>query len=227
MNCDQVDDLLQGFIDGDLPADQSVALINHHKTCEACNKAYTEQTQIKSLLQNINIPPHSEGFVNRVLDNATSSQPSTGKHPVTMVLSGSIAASLAIWLFVSGALLTEPVNSGKANHDIYQVAVSKDVKTIKLAIDSSKKLEGVTMSIELTPNLELSGYRDQQSIQWNTNFHKGINVLSLPITGLASGNGEIITRVQMNGKKKIMRIQTHYQMPVNLEHQTSLLDIYS
>lgn len=217
MNCNQVDNLLQDYIDGDLPEAQLKAMAEHHQTCSACENSYHKAVQIRALLQTMPVPPASEGFVDRVLNQA---QRGSGyqKPALYKAFAGAIAAGFAIWFITASTLLSVPTNTQDSTNNIYKVTVSNEVKTIKVAIESKYKLTDVQMSIELSPNLELAGFGSRTSINWSTQLKKGINLIQLPILGLAAGNGEIITRIQMNGKEKIMYIKTNYQTPDNVWH---------
>ncbi len=220
MNCEQVNNLLQDYIDGDLPEAQLKALTEHHQICSTCESNYRKAVQIRTLLQTMPVPPASEGFVDRVLNKAQHS--SDNQKPVIYkAFAGAIAAGFAIWFITASTLLTTPVNTQNSTNDIYKVMVSNEIKTIKVAIESKYKLSNVQMSIELSPNLELAGFGSRTSINWNTQLKKGINLIQLPILGLAAGDGEIITRIQMNGKEKIMHIRTNYQIPDNVWHLTN------
>ncbi len=220
MNCEQVDNLVQDYIDDDLPEAQLKAITGHHQICSTCESNYQKAVQIRALLQAIPVPPASEGFVDRVLSEAQHS--SGNQKPATYrAFAGAIAAGFAIWFITASTFFTTPVNTQNNTNDIYKVMVSNEVKTIKVVIESKYKLADVQMSIELSPNLELAGFRSRTSINWSTQLKKGTNLIQLPILGLAAGDGEIITRIQMNGKEKIMHIRTNYQIPGNVWHLTN------
>lgn len=212
MNCDQTNQLMQDYIDGQLSNEEMSALREHVQLCSVCNTIHNALVNVREQLQNISIPPHSEGFVERVLAQATKPAMDKRYQTVPKIIGGSLAAGLlAFWLISVNTLPTAPGDTGLTASGIYHVAVNDEVKTIKVAIDSNEALEGVNMRIELTPNLQLSGFTGRQQVDWSTNFRKGVNILSLPIVGLASGDGEIITSVRVNGKNKMMRIKTRYQ----------------
>ena len=69
------------------------------------------------------------------------------------------------------------------------------------------------MRVELSDNLELKGFGNKKQIHWTTHLREGVNVISLPIVGIAQGRGDITTRIQLNGKEKVMRIKTEYKLP--------------
>lgn len=209
MNCNQVEHLLQGYLDDDLSEALSKAVEKHHKKCNKCSNAYKKAVQINTLLKEMPVPPLSEGFVDRALNKAT--QETRHNKPTIYTLgAGAIAAGFALWFVVASTLLTTPVTTPT---NPYTVTVNSEVKTIKVAINSESEFDRVQMSIELSPNLEIAGYGNRTSINWDTRLKKGVNVIKLPVVGLASGGGTITTRVQMQGKEKVMQIQTNYPAP--------------
>jgi len=217
MNCNQVDNLLQNFIDGDLSEPESRAIAEHHQTCSTCEDNYNTAVQIRALVQEIPVPPHSGDFINRVLDQAANSNK---QKPVMVAFTGAVAAGFAAWFIVTstlfGTLFSTP---GDIQDSVYNVLVSNETQTIKVAIESEHALSGVQISVELSPNLELAGFGNRTTINWDTQLKKGLNIINLPISGLAAGSGKIITRVRMNGNEKIMQIQTSYQSPDNVWYQ--------
>lgn len=214
MNCEQANNQMQDYIDGCLPDEEAQNLDTHIAACKSCREAYEGYVNIKESLQNIVIPPPGEGFEDRVIAKAVESGSESRKKRAIAIktFGGSLAAGLlAFWLLSNDLLQDIPATKTGNSIKDYHVIVDDTEKTIKVAIESNNALEGVNMRVELTPNLQLSGFTGRQEINWYTNFNKGVNILSLPITGLASGDGEIITHVKVNGKNKILRIKTCYQ----------------
>ena len=82
-----------------------------------------------------------------------------------------------------------------------------------MAIDSELSIDSVEMSIDISDNLAIRGYGSQKNISWNTSLNKGINVIALPVSAIALGDGEITTHIRLNGKEKIFIIKTRYQSP--------------
>ena len=220
MNCTEVEKFLNDFIDGELPEPFIKRVAEHQQSCHRCNESYQSAMKIRTLLADMPVPPPSEGFFERALNVATQeSEPEKGKSEISKAVYGAVAAGLAVWFIAAGEIFTKPVDTQDYAESFYKVMVNNEVNTIKVAIDSEHELDEVQISIELTDNLELAGFANRTAINWNARLKKGINVIKLPISGLASGDGEIITRVQMNGKEKVMYIHTNYQSTGNVWHQ--------
>ena len=218
MNCSQIDNLLDAYIDGDLSPALLNAVSQHHQSCSSCADSYHKAIKLRSLLKVTPVPPLSEGFADRAFKKVTQS--SDRKKRISFATySGAIAAGLAIWLISADLIFPTSNNTNSGVNDIYVELTKTGVKTINVAIESEHDLNSVQLSIQLTPNLELAGFGNRTSINWDTRLKQGTNVIKLPIVGLAAGEGEIITRIQMNGKEKVMHIKTKYQTPDNVRYQ--------
>lgn len=210
MNCNQTDALLQDYINEDLSDTLVKAVSNHHQSCNECYRKHENMLNIITDLHELPVPAHSEDFVERALDKASTEH---DLHKQALPVIGSaLAAGLAVWFFFSSTFFSVPVNNG------YDVVVGNEVQTIKVAINSESAIEGVSISIELSPNLELAGFGHRKFVNWNTSLREGVNIISLPIVGIASGYGEIITHIQLYDEEKTMRIKTHYKTPENVRH---------
>lgn len=52
MNCQEVQDLLHGYVDGELEVVKSLEIERHLQACQACGQAYGRQRALRSALQN-------------------------------------------------------------------------------------------------------------------------------------------------------------------------------
>ena len=79
------------------------------------------------------------------------------------------------------------------------------------------------MTIDISENLEISGYGDQKKISWKADLKKGTNVIALPISALARGEGEITARVRLNDRVKIFKIKTRGNPIDKVQHGYKLI----
>jgi len=45
----------------------------------------------------------------------------------------------------------------------------------------------------------------------------------LPIVGIAQGDGDITTRIRLNGNEKVMHIKTHYTLPGSVLNENGVV----
>lgn len=202
MNCREIDNLLQDYIDGELSAADYAMVTEHHRACADCAGKYEDALAVIDELKKIDVPPASADFASRAIAGAGKAN----QRPFARLPGGvaaGIAASLAMF-----ALIAVLFNLISTDQDDAVLLLGGEVKVIKVAIDSAHAIDGVKMTIDITQNLEISGYEDQKMISWNANLKQGTNVIALPISALVQGEGEITTRVQLNDKMKVFRIKT-------------------
>jgi hypothetical protein len=126
----------------------------------------------------------------------------------------AMLSALVVWL---GFIDTQaPVD------DPLMFMVDNEARNVTVAIDAEEGLDDVTMHVEITDNLEVQGFGSRKTISWTTRLKPGVNVISLPVIGIAQGDGEITTRIKSKGKQKVMRIKIRYKQPGSV-----YLDSYS
>lgn len=166
------------------------------------------ENRVISILRQIPVPPASEGFSARVIHNAVKAQTSARRLTMPKIVSG-IAASVIFLLVLTSFIF----NADQKAETLQLLLAENEVKTIKLAIESGASVTDVKMTIKLTDNLKLIGYENLQLLKWNTNLKQGVNIISLPVSAIASGDGVITTTVSSNGKERVFVIQTRYKLP--------------
>ena len=76
-----------------------------------------------------------------------------------------------------------------------------------MAIEAPRAIDGIRVTIDLSDNLEIDGYANQQAISWTTRLEPGVNLIALPVNAIAAGEGQIVARVGLDGDEKVYRIR--------------------
>jgi hypothetical protein len=217
MNCDEAKALINAYIDQSLSADDVVALESHCADCDGCKRelnALLRQTQLLASLPAVELDTELK---KRLLETAIKDadavpvEVKTTSIPSVVYRYAAAAMISAIALFAAMPYISTPEGQGE-----YMVMVSDQVQTITVAIESEQAIDMVKMHVELSDNLELKGFGSKRQVNWDAGLKKGVNVISLPIIGIAQGEGDITTRVQINGNEKVMHIKTQYRQPGNV-----------
>ena len=221
MNCEKTQSLLNDYIDDTLSDIDFEVVHKHCHTCDCCARRLEVLRLQKESLRGLPVPPASNGFEKRVvataIQNARAAQNLHNKQgSFYKFATAAMISALVLWLG-----LFNDTKTGK--DDLYLVSVGDEVRTIKVAIDSEQALEAVNMRVELSDNLELKGFGNKKEIHWTTHLREGVNVISLPIVGIAQGEGDITTRIRLNGKEKVMRIKTEYKLPDNVLYEGNVI----
>lgn len=211
MTCEKIQTLLNDYIDGSLTALQREVVSKHCEKCKTCADSLDALRAQIEVLSALPVSPPSEDFYENVIADAIeNAQQDQQKQRLQGSFYGFAAAAMISALVVWLGFFALPQKEDK---DLYVVAVDNEVRTIKVAIESGQSLDSVRMHVELSDNLELSGFGNKKTIKWSTGLREGVNVISLPIIGIAEGSGDITTRVRLDGKEKVMRIKTEYKSP--------------
>ena len=221
MSCGKIQILLNDYIDDTLSVLHAEEVDNHCDTCERCAQQLESLRMQKELLNSLHVPPASDGFEKRVV--ATAIQHAQVRHNLHgkqgsfyKLATAAMISALVLWLGI--------FNDTKTGDDVlYLVTVGDEVRTVKVAIDSEQALDAVNMRIELSDNLELAGFGSKKQIHWTTHLREGVNIISLPIIGIAQGEGDITTHIRLNGKEKVMRIKTEYKLPDSVLYEDNMI----
>jgi len=209
MQCKQVQLLLNDYIDRELSVFLEKTVIDHCAACPRCAKDLALLQQQQQALASLTDSPLSEYTKKRLFRQATADDSAvSGYPPVKSSYRFAAVAMLAVVVLLLSFIYYPGNNNAQSTH---LVTVDNGVHTVKVAIDSRENLDGVSFRVNLSDNLELAGFGNKKQIQWTGGLHKGVNIISLPIIGIARGNGEVITRIRLHGKEKTMRINTRYR----------------
>jgi hypothetical protein len=196
---------MQDAVDGKLKGADTGFIMAHLQECAACREDYRQTSNMLEMLRGIPVSP-------------PSSRPATAGSRFKHVTGGIAASLVAVFLTVS--VITGPW-PGQQDPDI--MLIGGEVKTVRVAIDSPRVVEGITVTINVSDNLEIEGYGKQQAISWTTRLEQGINLIALPVNAIAAGDGEIVARVGLDGHEKVYRIRTRYQAAGNVSNDYKTL----
>ncbi|VAW50672.1 hypothetical protein MNBD_GAMMA05-2600 [hydrothermal vent metagenome] len=218
MNCKNVQNTLNDYIDGTCSNSETLEVEAHCHSCDTCLAELESLQNIRNTLIDLPIPPPTDDFEKRVIASAIKEAQVVSHKPLIRRLYPYAAAAMISVVVIFMGLFDEPANTEDAP---YIFSVGNDVRTLKVAIDSEQAIDLVRLRVEISGNLELAGYGNKKQISWTTNLREGANVISLPIIGIAHGTGDIRAHVFLNGKEKIMHIQTQYKVPDSVLFQNS------
>ena len=207
---------MQDFIDGRLIGPDAKLVSTHLEECDACTENYRNILSVIELLKDVRVPPASADFASRVLERATSARQTSPGKRLPYIASG-IAASLIV-TFVLVSIMINPVHPTAPI-----VLIGDQVQTIKVAIESAHSVDSIRMTIDVSDNLEISGFQNQKVISWNTRLEKGTNIIALPVSAIARGDGEINARVGLRDKEKVFKIKTRYRPPEKVRRDIRVL----
>ncbi len=210
MNCQQIQQQLDDYLDGKLELMEEADLHLHLDACKDCRQLLQREKALMAGLKQVQVPAMTPGFAQRAVSHAAS-QAKQRPHRRGFVagFSSALVAGFALMLVVVGIL---PGGNGIEPNVMPEVAISIAApQTLNLAFDVGYAMNDATLSIDLPGNIEVVGFPGENRLSWQTSLTQGRNILPLPLKGTAAAAGEIIATLEQGGKKKILRIQVRVE----------------
>lgn len=204
MNCKQIRQCTDDYLDGVLPVGEQHLVSEHLAECDACRTEINQLQELRHALRSLPVPPPSADFRNRVF-----AQVRQIRHKRQRLLGGlttAIAASLVMWI---GVALFQPASNTTG---IQAIAMGiSDTREVKLVFNAPEAFQRVTFKLELSDNIELTGFAGRKGIEWQTALKQGSNTLVLPITATGHGQAEVVAKIVHEGKTRTFRIPVKVQ----------------
>ena len=204
MSCRETRENLGAYLNQTLPENEARQVAENVAECPACAGALADQRHMReALAAHCPVPPPSRGFEARVLAAAAAGSGARWSH---RALVGAVAAALVFGVALGvawqrqGALQPAP----EASAPVVSAPVEQ---TVRLAFHSGQRLEGVTLTLELPPNVELAHWPGQHRLSWQVDLEAGDNVLALPLKVLFPGSGELVARLNLGQQHKSFRVE--------------------
>lgn len=218
MLCNECKNNLRFWIRNELSAEQASRIEQHIAVCKGCSiAAHNEQAILDSLRDSQAVPAPSFGFEERVLGAATGKggrapNVSHGHGWSTPVAGGAIAAALVIgmalgfgWKSGPGTDVDLALSEAEQTGSDKSLVAEPVARNVRLAFSSREALEGVTLTVELPPHVEVANYPGHQKLSWKVDLDKGENVVNLPLNILFSGEGELVAHLDDGRRTKTFR----------------------
>jgi len=204
MNCEQLLNQLDDYLDGNLSGEKRDQLERHLGECEDCRISVTEAQEIQQALREIPVPPMRPGFSSQAIKRAIDHH-SHHRRGFIAGFSSALAASLVVALFAGKFLPNMESPSGLDVSPPVVISLQQP-RTVNLVFDVATAMENATISIELPENVEVPGFPGQQLISWKTSLQPGRNILPLPLKGIMHSSSALVASVELDGRKKSIRI---------------------
>lgn len=210
MNCQQIQQQFDDYLDGNLELTEEADLHLHLDACADCHQRLQQQKEFMAGLKQVQVPAMTPGFAQKAVAHAAS-QAKQRPHRRGFVagFSSALVAGFALMLVVAGIL---PGGNDIDSNVMPEVAISIAApQTVNLAFDVGYAIDDATLSIDLPDNIEVVGFPGESRLSWQTSLTQGRNILPLPLKGTANAAGELIATLEQGGKKKILRVRVQVE----------------
>ena len=204
MNCE---DVIEQLLEAGNPQDEleNRKLTAHVENCDSCRDALRGASAMR-LVKNRPAQRPADGLFARVMSEATTPVPKAADRSqfwAGTAAGGFLAAGIAIAI-VSFGFFDTPTDSVVAS-PIVTLALGGQ-QDISIAIDADRDLLNTTLNVSLSGGIEIVGLGAQRELSWNSDLHKGVNKLTLPITAVDLADGHLIVRLEHEGTQRIFRV---------------------
>ena len=214
MTCRQFHQEVDSLVRGDLPLHEQEALQAHASTCASCSELWEDEQRLQKGIMAQTVPEPDDDFESRVRAMALAGEtPRNSTLRKTSLWASSIAAVLALGIFIG--MQVGPADTGlpediadadatgqTATETVAEPESGAGLKTVRLAFNSRKAMDNVTLTLELPPNAELAPFPGRQTISWTVDLKQGDNVLALPINVLFPGSGKLVAHLDDGTRRK-------------------------
>jgi hypothetical protein len=166
-----------------------------------------QDQEILALLKDYPMPEATAGYFDQALVRATHEGTRRQRNRWLVTGFGSaIAAGLALWM-IGGFFLTStelPV----VDPTIPGITMTlEEPRTINLVFASAEPLEAATLTVQLPPGIEISGFPGQREVTWETSLSAGKNLLPLKLIATSPVGGEVFATLKHDDRGRTFRLR--------------------
>ena len=166
-----------------------------------------QDQEILALLKDYPMPEATAGYFDQAVVRATHEGSRRQRNRWLVTGFGSaIAAGLALWM-VGGFFLTTP-DLPQADPTIPGITMTlEEPRTINLVFASAEPLDAATLTVQLPPGIEMSGFPGQREVTWETSLAAGKNLLPLKLIATSPLGGEVLAILRHDDRGRTFRLQ--------------------
>ena len=166
-----------------------------------------QDQEIQALLKDYPMPEATAGYFDKALVRATHEGSRRQRNRWIMTGFGSaIAAGLALWL-IGGFFITTPeLPQAEATIPGITIALAEP-RTINLVFASAEPLDAATLTVQLPPGIEMSGFPGQREVTWETSLAAGKNLLPLKLIATSPQGGEVFATLKHDDRGRTFRLR--------------------
>ena len=171
-----------------------------------------QDQEILALLKDYPMPQASAAYFDQALVRATHEGSRRQRNRWLVTGFGSaIAAGLALWM-IGGFLLTAPdlplADPASADPTIPGITMTlEEPRTINLVFATAEPLHAATLTVQLPPGIEMSGFPGQREVTWETSLTAGKNLLPLKLIATSPLGGEVFATLRHDDRGRTFRLR--------------------
>lgn len=194
MNCEYVAEHISAIVAGSLPAAELDKCRQHLASCTDCEHALrgAESVDLLRRRDTGDVPLELFERISADLPDMTGEGGIASRFWLGTGFGGVVAASV---FALSLALGWIGLPEGEQDEVPEFVATLGEARTMDIAIETDRPLQGANLSIVLSGGVELDGYGGSRELAWTADLHEGVNRLSLPVVAIGEEGGRMVVRL--------------------------------
>ena len=212
MNCQQMNEQLDDFMDRQLSESEMAACMKHLQACNSCQMKLEQAQRLAGAMRSLPVQNPVSGFSARVLARVRIAHFHAGR--VSFFSGFATASLLAVAILAVGLLLPEHTVNQREQTGMESGGVLQTVSmtlhephNVRLVFSIPRDMDQVTLRVALPQNVVLARGTATREIEWQTSLTKGKNVLTLPLKANAHGEGELSAVLTHEGVEKAFRLR--------------------
>lgn len=114
------------------------------------------------------------------------------------LVGGALAAALAI-----AVVYVRGVETGSPAQALPEIRLAvNETRDVSIALDSPRALAHAQVHVLLSGAIGLEGFDGQKELSWYTDLDAGVNRLTLPVTVLGAGGGQLVVEVEHENRRR-------------------------
>jgi hypothetical protein len=224
MNCNQLSNCIDAYMDGELPQDARAALDLHVSGCAACGALRAHELRLQRALKAQPVVEPGADALERALSIAAHTGARRTGVRRNVGIGAALAAGLAVVAVIGSLRQPAPVTSAPAQLASVPAPVPAatpaavapesrvtltrtQTRTIQLVFGTRAELNDARLILSLPPGVELAGRSGQREVRWRTSLQRGNNVLPLELVVREGTGGEIVARLEHGSRHKTFRVR--------------------
>jgi hypothetical protein len=208
MNCEYVTKNLDRLVERSLSFDAASTCQAHIRSCGDCRELVLGAEALATLREK-NAGPAPAGLFDRLVDEAAGDaarRAGNGKF-ILGGLSGAAVTAAAFIIALGLGWAGNPGDERQAGPPAEFVVGVAERRLMDLAIETDRRLDDATISIDLYGPIELDGYGPERHIAWRTDLDAGVNRLSLPVVAVDDAGGRMVVRLSHPNSEQVFVVR--------------------
>lgn len=206
MNCTDIHQHLDDYLDGQLNKQDQLAFLGHVEGCDTCQHTLHRAQELQLALATMPAPPMRGDVLKHAMQEARNgsahSKAQRSRHWFAAGFGGAMAAGVLVFL-MAGPMNNMLADKTPVNEITMQLS---EPRQLNVVFKVPEAMNNVVMELQLSDGLQLANRPGQKTFRWQTSLKQGKNSLPLSVEAKRAGQAKIVARIIKDGKQKVFHL---------------------